>query len=169
MFPGGTIVRVTPTVIAGTTHDNDVMFDATEIPRATSSRGGVSKLLGYTILNKDLENHDMDLVFMQKQTNIGTAGAAVDVSDANISAAGLITVSKIDYGDQNSNLVNSSVVSTFSNIGSTSDNQVWTFSPCLLQAESGATSIYFTAVAREEMAFAATDDLEFIFHIEYLN
>ena len=64
---------------------------------------------------------------MQKQTNIGTAGAAVDVSDANISAAGLITVSKIDYGDQNSNLVNSSVVSTFSNIGSTSDNQVWTF------------------------------------------
>ena len=37
--------------------------------------------------------------------------------------------------------------------------------PMLLQASDDSTSIYFSAIAREEIAFAATDDLTFVFHI----
>jgi hypothetical protein len=38
-----------------------------------------------------------------------------------------------------------------------------------LQAEGGSTSIYFTAIANgADIDYAATDDLEFVFHIEYL-
>ena len=40
--------------------------------------------------------------------------------------------------------------------------------PILFQAEGGSTSVYFTALVREEAAWAATDDLEFVFHVEYL-
>ena len=39
--------------------------------------------------------------------------------------------------------------------------------PILLQAEDRSTSVYFQAVAREEADWAAVDDLEFVFHIEY--
>ena len=62
-------IRVTPTVIAGTTGDNNVMFDATEISNAVISKGGCSKLLGITIIDKDGEQVDMDLIFMKVQTN----------------------------------------------------------------------------------------------------
>ena len=71
-YPGGTVVRVKPTVIAGTTHDNDVMFDSTEIPGAVSNRGGISKLVGMTIIDKDQESHDMELIFTENQVNFGT-------------------------------------------------------------------------------------------------
>ena len=39
--------------------------------------------------------------------------------------------------------------------------------PMLLQASDDSTSIYFSAIAKEEIAFAATDDLTFVFHIKY--
>ena len=69
-------IRVTPTVVAGETADNDVMFDATEIPNAVLRNGGCSKLSAITIIDKDSEQVDMDIIFMQVQTNFGTADSA---------------------------------------------------------------------------------------------
>ena len=81
------IIRVTPTVIAGTTHDGDVMFNATEIPNAVIGNGGCSKLIGVSITDQDQENHNMDLIFMSVQTNLGTAGSAPNITDDDLLAA----------------------------------------------------------------------------------
>jgi len=171
-FPGGNIVRVTPTVIAGTTHDDDVMFNATEIPNAVSSRGGVSRLVGITIVDKDDEQHNYDIIFMQVQTNFGTAGAASDITDANLQAAKVIGALPITLADgisvfaQNSGTAN--IYTASSSLRGTQSNSTNTL-PILLQAEGGSTSIYFTAIANgADIDYAATDDLEFVFHIEYL-
>jgi hypothetical protein len=38
----------------------------------------------------------------------------------------------------------------------------------LLQAEPNSTDVYFSIVVRQAANWAATDDLELVFHIEYL-
>ena len=168
MFPGGTVIRVKPTVIAGTTHDNDVMFDATEIPNAVSNRGGVSKLVGMTIVNKDQESHDMELIFMQSQINFGTAGSATSITDANLASAGVLHAFPLDWSDGQVVIAqDSGSAAVFSTSGLTGVNDK-SYMPLLLQAAGGSTSVYFTAISAAEMDYAATDDLEFVFHIEYL-
>ena len=168
-YPGGTVVRVKPTLIAGTTHDNDVMFDATEIPGAVSNRGGVSKLVGITIIDKDQESHDMDLIFMENQVNFGTAGDPTTITDANLASAKVLHAFPIDWSTgqimiaQDSN--NAAIFSTSGLTGSDAKS----YMPLILKAGSNTRSVYFTAISAAEMAYAATDDLEFVFHIEYLD
>jgi len=166
MYPGGNIIRVTPTVIAGTTEDNDVAFDATEIPNAVASRGGISELVGIYALDQDNESHDMDLVFMENQTNLGTAGSAVTITDDNAQAANIIGSLRLDWSDRVVSLVNSSLTSFGAHFGDAGA----TPSPyMLLKAAEGSTSVYFSAIMRAEAAWAATDDLDFIFHIKYIS
>ena len=159
------IIRVTPTIIAGTTHINDVMFDATAIPNAVRGGGGCSLLRGVTITDQDDEEHDMDLVFMEVQTNLGTAGAATDISDTNMLAAKITGVLQLDWSTLAVNFANvSSIMSTMEASKTSAGVQL----PQILQATAGSESVYFSAIAREEAAYAATDDLEFAFHIQYL-
>ena len=157
------IIRVTPTVIAGTTEANDVMFNATEIPNAVLGNGGISKLIGVTVTDQDNEAHDMDLVFMSVQTNLGTAGSAGSISDTDMLAAEITSVLKLDWSDGATAIGSNVSITTFS--GQT-DSSNFRQLPILLQANAGSTSVFFSAMARQEMAFAATDDLEFIFHIQ---
>ena len=167
MYPGGNIVRVTPTVVAGTTADNDVMFDATEIPNAVSNRGGVSKLIGITIIDKHNEQHDMDVILMQKQTNFGTADSISSITRANLEASKIIGILGIDFTDGLS--VFAAIYTSSSQLkGATSTTT--SVLPLLLQAEGGSTSVYFTAIANgADIDYNATDDLEFVFHIEYMD
>ena len=170
-YPGGNLVRVTPTVVAGETADNDVMFDATEIPNAVSSRGGVSLLQGVTIIDKDAESVDMDVIFMQVQTNFGTADSPSTITDANLQAAKVIGVLPFDFSDASATFAQDSgnaSIATFSS-GNTGEN-VSTQLPLLVQAAGGSTSIYFTAIVQDgnNADYAATDDLEFVFHFKYI-
>ena len=168
----GVVKRVTPTVIAGTTEDNDVMFDATEISNAVIEKGGCSKLLGITIIDKDGEQVDMDLIFMKVQTNFGTAGSASNITDANLQAAKVLGALTIDWTDHHVTFAqdaNNASIWTSGGMAGTGNNGT-TF-PILLEAESNSTSVFFTAIVNtaSNADFAATDDLTFVFHIEYLD
>ena len=158
------VIRVTPVVVAGTTDNNDVMFASTEIPNAVLSPGGSSKLIGITIIDYDVEAHDMDLVFMQVSTDLGTINEAVTVSDANLRLANVLGGLIIDWSD--GAITMGSVSSIYTGTRSTG-NALNTHLPMILQAEAGSTSVYFAGIAREAMAYAAVDNLDFIFHIEY--
>ena len=170
-YPGGNVVRVTPTVVAGETADNDVMFDAMEIPGAVSNRGGVSRLTGITIIDNAAESVDMDVIFMAVKTNFGTADAASSITDANLQASKVLGALAIDWSDgatvfaQNSG---SASITTFA--GAIGSNAQHGF-PMMLKAEAGSRSVYFTAIVRDanNADYGATDDLEFVFHIEYLD
>ena len=166
MYPGGNVIYVTPTVVAGTTAVDDVMFNATEIPNVVASRGGLSKLIGIGMIDQDAEKHDMDLVFMQNQYNLGTADAGADISDDNLMAAKILGVIDCDWSTSQVNLASVSGLNYFANQNRANTVQQL---PMLLKAEEGSTSVYFSALAREEMAFEATDDLTFVFHIEYIS
>ena len=164
-FPGGNIVRVTPTLDTNAYGDNEVLFDATEIPNAVSNRGGVSKLIAISITSQHTDQIDLDIVFMQVQKNLGTINAAIDIDDDDIQAAKVIGAIRVDGSDVVVGL-NTNIIFTFTDThGDNMKSQL----PLLLQAEGGSTSVYFSAILRDQTPTYAVDDLDFAFHIEYLD
>ena len=164
-------IRVTPTVVAGETADNDVMFNTTEIPNAVSSRGGVSKLTAVTIIDKDGEQVDMDIILMQVSTRFGVADAASDITDANLQTAKVLGSFMVDWSDHHVTFAQDSGNATiWTSGGFAGAGNNGTSFPLLVQAAGGSTSIYFTAIVNDSANadYAATDDLEFVFHFEYL-
>ena len=158
------IIRVTPTVIAGTTHVDDVMFNSTEIPNAVIEKGGCSKLIGIMMIDKDNEKHDFDIHFTQNQQNFGTAGSAPSVSDSDLIASKPLASIDCDWSVTQ---INVGSITSFNYYAGVNRNDNAAQLPMLLQADENSTSVFFTAIAREEIAYAATDDLTFAFHIEY--
>ena len=168
-FPGGNVIRVTPTLDTSAYDANDVMFDSTEIPNAVASRGGVSRLLGITLLNLDDAANDIELVFTEKQANLGTVGSAVASgslwTNALAKASKVLGIIQIDHSDNNIDLINNLIYSTFkSNAGDAASGNHW---PMLLKADEGSTSVYFAGKSIGTPTTPA-DGYEFIFHIEYL-
>ena len=162
------VIRVKPTVVAGTTDSGDVMFNATEIPNAVIGKGGSSKLIGFTIIDKDQESHDMSLIFMSKQTNFGTVNAAPSITDANLQAAKVLGAFKLDFSAQQIVVSqDSGSAAIYSSSGLMGASNSRDYFPMILEAESDSTSVFFTGIANEAMDYAATDDLEFVFYIEY--
>jgi hypothetical protein len=164
-------IRVTPTVVAGQTDDGDVMFNATEIPNAVLQKGGCSRLEGLTIIDKDGEQVDMEIIFMQVQTNFGTVNSAPNITDSNLQAAKVLGSFSIDWTDvhvtftQDAN--NASIWSAASFLGTA--NAASSPLPMFLQAADDSTSVFFTALVADaaNADYAAVDDLEFVFHVEY--
>ena len=165
MYPGGNVIYVTPTVVAGTTAVDDVMFATTEIPNVVASRGGTSKLIGICMIDQDNEKHNMDLIFMQNQYNLGTPDAGADIADDDLIAAKVLGAIDCDWDATGVSIGSVQALSYFA--GHNRSNTALQL-PMILKAEEGKTSVYFSAICREEMAYAATDDLTFVFHVEYL-
>ena len=167
MFPGGNIVRVTPTLDEGTAYAaHDVLFASTEIPNAVPSRGGISKLVRIDLYNHKDTTCDIDLVFTQNQANLGTINEAVGSgslwTEALVKSAKVLGCVNWDVSDSEIDLIN----------GLTSTDvegaQIGKHMPMLAQASGGSTSIYFAGIDRTGSIDFGADDLEFIFHFEYL-
>ena len=160
------VLRVTPTLDTSAYADNDVFFNATEIPNAVKGNGGCSKLIGVTILNEDDVAHDFDIIFMQKETDLGTindaVGSASKWTNVLAKAAGVLGVVSVDWSTGTSDFVNNLIyTSSSANISGKSSTL-----PILLQAESNSTSVYMAAVSRGGTPTVAADDYEIILHIE---
>ena len=170
-YPGGNIIRVTPTVVAGETANLDVMFDAAEIPNAVSNRGGVSRLRAITLIEKKRESVAMNIIFMQVQTNFGTADSASSITDANLQAAKVIGAVDWQHTDGQVVFAQDSGEASIATSAGPTDSNSWNSLPMLLKAEEGSTSVFFTAIVNDSSNadYTATDDLEFVFHIEYLD
>ena len=166
MYPGGNVIRVTPTLSEDAYGDNEVLFLTTEIPNAVSSRGGVSRLSSITIYSKIATLIDMDIVFMQVQKDLGTINAAVDITDANSTLAKFLGYVSLDGSNSGISLVNSSLFTTAA--GAEGTTQLDRSFPLMLRAEEGSTSVYFAAILRDQTPTYTDGDLEFIFPIEYL-
>jgi hypothetical protein len=167
MFPGGNVIRVTPTVDTSAYSANDTFFNATEIPNAVSSRGGVSKLVGISAVSVDAEIVVCELLFHQTGgINLGTLNTAPDISDANFLSLNILGVHSMQAADWISNHSSTdSEASIYSNALTQADQ-----SPLgmLLKADEGSTSVYVSAIAGTTNNFAAATDLQLIFHLEYL-
>jgi hypothetical protein len=165
-YPGVNIIRVTPTILAAAYSAGETLFDAIEIPNAVSYRGGVSRIVGISMLSlHDAAVEDVGLVFMENQQNLGTAGAALGLSDSDAVAANIISGCVLNGSDNTQDLGDCGLYST---IAYTGNSAVSTFSPMLLQAAPGSTSVYVAGIATDGQDYVADGDIVLIFHIEYL-
>ena len=160
------VIRVTPTLDTSAYADDDVFFNSTEIPSAVIGNGGASKLIGITILNEDDVAHDIDIIFMQKSSDLGTINEAVGSNskwtNALAKQAGVLGVVTIDWSLSNANMVNNLIFTTANANPSAKSEGL----PILLQAEDDSTSVFMAAVSRGGTPTVAADDYEIILHIE---
>ena len=167
-FPGGNIVRITPTISATAYDAGDVLFLTTEIPNAVKNRGGVSRLIAITFIAQHDVAEDYNFIFMENQYNLigalspGSSGGPA-ISDANVEAAKITSTLNID-GSAVSVDLGSSRVGTFcqNDVNMAGLN-------CLVKAAEGSTSVYVAGIAKDAQDYDAVDDLDIVFHFEYLD
>ena len=160
------IIRVIPTLDTSEYTANDVLFNSTEIPNAVAHNGGCSKLVSVFVNNHKDSSCNFDIVFTEKQVNLGTRNDAVGSgslwSETLSKGAGVCGFLETESGDNDIDLINSQLVKAHQD----TDHTIG-FYPLLLQADIGSTSVYFSAIDRTGGITFGADDLEFIFHIEY--
>ena len=162
------VVRVTPTMDAGTAYAAaDVLFNSTEIPNAVLRPGGCSKLQLVALHNHKDATCDLDIVFTQKQVNLGTINDAVGSgslwTETLSKGAKVLGHMHMDVSDNELDLINSLLHTA----AITPATTVIGAQQLFLQAEEDSTSVYFSAIDRTGSIDFGADDLEFIFHIEY--
>ena len=163
------IIRVTPTLNEDVAYGSgDVLFNATEIPKAVIRPGGCSKLITFSMLNSNYDILDIDFVFMQVSTELGTINAAVGSgglwTDSLAKAAKVIGHFNLDGSDADCGLVANRLYTASAHVGSSVATQL----PILLQAEEDSTSVYVAGILRDQTpTFTEVDDIDLMFHIEY--
>ena len=96
------IITVTPTIETSTIDANDVLFNPIEVPFAVSDAGGRSILQSICLIDQTNTAVDagvqIDLVFTQDSTNLGTLDAAVSCADTVLDGIlGIVNVAAGDY------------------------------------------------------------------------
>ena len=159
------IIRVTPTLDTSAYAGGDVAFTATEIPNAVFGNGGCSKLVNAYIMDQDRDTYDLDLIFTQKNTAIGTINATADISDANMGAIGLCGFCRFKSDVAFLGGIDQVRIIRWSE--TVADSERTSAGPIFLQAESDSTSVYVSGlISSGTPTFAAADDIDLILHIE---
>ena len=159
------IIRVTPTLDTSAYAGGDVAFTATEIPRAVLEKGGCSKLVNAYIMDQDRDTYDLDLIFTEKNTAIGTLNATADISDANMEAIGLCGFCRFKSDVAFMGGIDQVRLIRWSE--TVADSERTSAGPIFLQADSDSTSVYVSGIISSGTpTFAAADDIDIVLHIE---
>lgn len=137
-------ITVTPTVLSGSAADqNDVIFNPTAIPGAVPTLGGAAKLISVNAVFYDDYSEGITLYFFEKgDNNLGTLGAAISISDADLKA--------------NKLLGTLSLASATDLIASTSHTSKDL--SMILQAASGSSDIFVAGTSPTRSGFTFTAD-----------
>ena len=161
-----TIIRVTPTLSTDAYAQGDVLFTATAIPNAVLRNGGCSVLTNAYMIDQSDQSSDIDFVFSEGNTALGTINATANISDGDMEALGICGLTSVD-ADQagtSTHIDNSRIhmMLPASGVSESSHNLT------LLQAAAGSTTVYVQGILTSSTTptFAA-DDIDLIFHIQY--
>ena len=167
MYPGGNIIKITPTVTADTYGATDVIFDKQEIPNIVPSRGGTSLLRNVSVHADVSTDVDLAILFFDNSTSVGAVpnNATTAINDAEFQAAGFIGGMNLDGGENAISIGNGLLY--MSSLGNASAGAVGNL-PLLLSAAAGETSIWFTAHTLSGTPTYDANSLSFTFNVEYL-
>ena len=162
-FSNYAIIRVTPTLSTDAYADGDVLFNSVAIPNAVLGNGGCSKLTGMFILNQNTTVIDGTFIFSENAMTLGTINATANISDADIEAGNITGKVHLDGSESGTgHLDNAKLYNAAYN--ASVEHSV----PQLLQAAAGSTSVYVACIITGGTPTLAADDIDLIFHIEYL-
>ena len=134
------VIEITPTLDTNIYASGDVLFETIEVASAMRVNGGEGFVQNITVLDKDDQAGDFDLVFLKTNVSIGTANAAVSITDTNAEQIlGIIRVYAGNYAD----LV-ASQLATKSNVGLS------------VEAAAGSTSLFLAGISRAAKTYTAS-------------
>lgn len=127
------VVRVTHTVDTNAYVAGDLLADVQAIAGAVRVNGGTTELRAVTLVDVEEQNQALDIVFVLDNTSLGTENSAPNMSDANgkLKILGVVQVAVADWRDCGGFSVATPAIS-----------------PLLMQADTGATSIYVGLITR---------------------
>jgi hypothetical protein len=166
MYPGGNVIRVTPTLDTSAYAGHDLLFDKVEIPGFTSSRGGVSELVSISIHSKTSTDVDLTIMFFDNSTGLGANAndATSEITAAEFRTASFQGSVLMDHGGASVSPGNGRIYMSNSNV----DNIMGL--PLVLKSGEGSTSVWF-AVSNTDSSTPtyAADGLEFTFNVKYID
>jgi|TARA_R110000737_G_scaffold276820_1_gene283614 hypothetical protein len=150
-------VRVTPVSFIGDPGTDQVVFNLTEIPNAIFESGGAALLKSITLIDYDDNSADsLDLYFFEKNTNtdMGTLGAVIDITDPELLANGAL--GWVTIGAVADNAIGDAILS-----------RIHTLTDVNLMVKSGvgSKSIYVAGVTQAGRTSTASGN-EFVFGFE---
>ena len=164
MYPGGNLVKISPTVLAAAYTAGDVIFAKTEIKNAVPSRGGCSLLHGLTaFLENSASDDDLTFLFFDNDTTLGAdAGdAGTDITGDEFRAASCIGMMQV-VGSLCPSIGNGRVLGNGVNAGDTA-------APLFVKAAEGKTSIWVACIQHAgTLDLVDTDSVTITFGFEYL-
>ena len=162
-----TIIRVTPTLSTAQYQDGDVLFVATEIPNAVKGNGGCSKLVAAYILDQsDIADSDIQLIFSEGNTALGSINETANISDANLEALNICGYARCTsaQAQTDADIDNARIHQILPGSGAGENVSPLMF----LQAASDSTSVYVQGIlASGTTPTYAADDIDLILHIQY--
>ena len=163
-YPGGTVLKLSPTMDTDAYGATDLLFDKQELKNAVGSRGAASLLQNISVFDNTATDVDMGILFFDNATSLGADAndAVTNISDAEFQAAGFIGAVELNFGEIGFATANGSIYTSPGNTDKRSGL------PLLLQAPSGSTSIWVAAVTLSGTPAYAADSLDFTFNIQYL-
>ena len=143
------VITVTPTIETSTIDANDVLFNPVEITNAVSVNGGKSLLHSICLIDQTNTSVDagveIDLIFTQDSTNLGTLDAAVSCADTVLDGIlGIINIGSGSYVD----MINGQIA-TKNNVGL-----------ALIGASTSSQSVYVGGIIREAGTARAADAID---------
>jgi|TARA_R110002073_G_scaffold60004_3_gene150830 hypothetical protein len=163
MYPGGNIIKVSPTISTDAYGTADLIFDKQEIKNVVPSRGGCSFLQNISLYVNPTGDIDIGILFFDNSTSIGANAneALTNIADGEFQAAGCIGSLNLDAGAGSVHMGNGRVYNSSRSSGSSG-------LPILLKAAEGETSIWFIAVTTSGTPTYAANGLDFTFNVQYL-
>ena len=158
------VIRVTPTIDTNAYGAGEVLFTTTEIPNAVIGNGGCSKLVGMYVLDTANQTADVNFVFSEGNTALGTINATADISDGDIVANNVLGYARLDDDQAGTagHIDNSQIHQVLPASGVAEDSN----STMLLQAPAGSTSVYVQGVITSGTPTYSADSLTLVFHIQ---
>ena len=169
MYPGGNIVKLTPSDLTGTAYtQGDIIFAKNEIKNAVPSRGGCSLLYSVTaFIEGATADDDLTLLFFDNSTDLGEPAAdpASDISADEFRAASCIGMinfhgehSVVSVG--NGLLYSNEPMQNSSSFGA---------SPVFIKAADGERSIWVAMIQPvSDLDLEDTDSISLTFGFKYL-
>jgi hypothetical protein len=140
------LIDVTPTIETSTIDANDVLFTSTKVENAIGTKNGTAILQSICLIDQTNTSVDagvqIDLIFTQDSTTIGSLDAAVSAADSVLDGIiGIVSIT--NYVD----MINAQIA-TKNNVG------------LVLKAASDTRDIYVAGVIREAGTARAADAID---------
>jgi hypothetical protein len=133
-------ITITCTLDTDAYADGDVLFDTQEIANAVRVNGDTCILQSVHVIDIDDQGKEMDLIFFNAATSLGTENSAPDIDDSDVlTTLGKVNISADDYIDLGANRI-----ATVQGIG------------LVLEAGAATTSLYVAGITRGTPTHSAT-------------